>query len=51
MPMSRHSSAMSYKGYLAVFVRMESKAVHLEAISGHGAESFIAAYTRLGARL
>uniref|UniRef100_A0ABD2XDY7 Integrase catalytic domain-containing protein n=1 Tax=Trichogramma kaykai TaxID=54128 RepID=A0ABD2XDY7_9HYME len=47
---SRFRGEFSYKGYLAVFVCMVTKAIHLEAVSSYDADSFIAAFKRFTAR-
>lgn len=40
----------SYKGYIAIFVCMATKAVHLEAVGDLTSQTFIAALKRLIAR-
>jgi len=40
----------AYKGYLAIFVRMSTRAVHLEAVSDYSTDAFLAALRRFTAR-
>uniref|UniRef100_A0ABD2X1J0 Integrase zinc-binding domain-containing protein n=1 Tax=Trichogramma kaykai TaxID=54128 RepID=A0ABD2X1J0_9HYME len=47
---SNHRGNWSYKGYVAIFVCMSTKAVHLEAVSAYDTKSFIAAFRRFTAR-
>uniref|UniRef100_A0ABD2WAC2 Integrase catalytic domain-containing protein n=1 Tax=Trichogramma kaykai TaxID=54128 RepID=A0ABD2WAC2_9HYME len=47
---SNHRGNWSYKGYMAIFVCMSTKAVHLEAVSAYDTKSFIAAFRRFTAR-
>lgn len=42
--------AKSYKGYIALFVCMVTRAIHLEAVSDLSTQGFIAAYRRFTAR-
>lgn len=50
MRVSRGRGQKSFKGYIAVFVCMASKAVHLEAVSELSTEAFMAALRRFFAR-
>ena len=47
---SKGRGAKSIKGYLAVFVCMATKAVHLEVVSDLTTDAFLAAYARFTAR-
>ena len=47
---SRHRGTKSYKGYIAVFICLCTKAVHLEAVTSYDTEGFIAAFKRFTAR-
>ncbi|XP_014218126.1 uncharacterized protein LOC106643918 [Copidosoma floridanum] len=47
---SKGRGAKSTKGYLAIFVCMVTRAVHIEVVSNLTADSFIAAYARFCAR-
>uniref|UniRef100_A0ABD2WYZ5 Integrase catalytic domain-containing protein n=1 Tax=Trichogramma kaykai TaxID=54128 RepID=A0ABD2WYZ5_9HYME len=47
---SRHRGSLSYKRYMAIFVCMVTKAVHLEAASSYDTASFIAALKRFVSR-
>jgi len=40
----------AYKGYLAIFVCMSTRAVHLEAVSDYSTDAFLAALRRFTAR-
>lgn len=40
----------AYKGFLAIFVCMSTRAVHLEAVSDYSADAFLAALRRFTAR-
>lgn len=43
-------SKITYKVYVAVFICMKSRAVHIKLVSGQSSEDFIAAYYRLTSR-
>uniref|UniRef100_A0ABD2W5D2 Integrase catalytic domain-containing protein n=1 Tax=Trichogramma kaykai TaxID=54128 RepID=A0ABD2W5D2_9HYME len=47
---SNHRGNLSYKGYMAIFVCMATKAVNLEAVSSYDTASFIAAFRRFTSR-
>lgn len=48
--MSKGRGAKSHKGYIALFVCLCTKAVHIEAISDMSTPAFLAAYRRFSAR-
>ncbi len=48
--LSKGRGVKSFKGYMAVFVCLSTKAVHLEAVSGLSTEDFIACYRRFVSR-
>ncbi len=47
---SKGRGTKSYKGFIAVFVCMTTRAIHLEAVSDLTADAFIAAYKRFSSR-
>jgi hypothetical protein len=48
--MSKGRGAKSYKGYVAVFICLVTKAAYLEVVSDLTTDAFVAAYKRFTAR-
>lgn len=48
--LSKGRGTKSHKGYIAVFVCLTSRAVHLEVVSGYSTEDFLQVYRRFVAR-
>lgn len=48
--LSKGRGTKSYKGYIALFVCLATKAIHLEAVSDMTTDAFLAAYRRFSAR-
>lgn len=47
---SRHRGNTTYKGYIAIFVCLATRAIHLEVVSDLTSQAFLAAYKRFVAR-